>query len=427
MAGEQFADYTPVHGETRNHTNTRWKTRWLSALIKAAVATAFHIRIMALSSCNSPTPSLCEISLPTSESRPTEALSNDANDRPEMLGNGEANNVGGSNQARAVSFIIPAMNEEESLEKLHTEIIRVCTANRIQPQIVFVDDGSTDRSWNVMEQLVANQSSTQAIRFRRNFGKAAALSAGVEVCVGEILFTMDADLQDDPKEIPHFMKKLEEGFDVVSGWKRIRHDPWHKVLPSRVFNWLTSTLTGVKLHDHNCGFKAYRREIFAEVELYGERHRFIPVLAAARGWRVGEIEVQHHARQFGQSKYGVSRLLKGFLDLLTIYLLTGYSSRPLHLIGAGGMLFFAAGAFGMFYLSVMWVISRVASSIEPVHLHEKAIFYYCIVSLLLGAQFLLAGLLAELFVSRTHGPSDTFSVSQRLPKSTTKNRGGGDD
>jgi dolichol-phosphate mannosyltransferase len=315
----------------------------------------------------------------------------------------------------AVSFVIPTLDEQESLEKLHTEIARVCQLAGIEHQIVFVDDGSTDDSWAVITNLVEANETTGAIRFRRNFGKAAALSAGIATCHGEIVITMDADLQDDPSEIPRFLAKLDEGMDVVSGWKRVRHDPWHKVLPSRVFNWLVSTLTGVKLHDHNCGFKAYRRAIFDEVELYGERHRFVPVLAAARGWTVGEIEVEHHARQFGRSKYGVSRLVKGFLDLMTIYLLTGFSSRPLHLIGAAGMFFFAVGGVGITYLSAMWVISRMTPAIDELHLHETAIFYYCILALLLGSQFLLAGLLAELIVSRTHSARDSFSISERLP------------
>ena len=315
---------------------------------------------------------------------------------------------------RNVSFIIPTLNEYESIEELHTRILSVCKENRIHAQIVFVDDGSTDSTWQVMQKLVESHASTEAIRFRRNFGKAAALSAGAEVCTGELVITMDADLQDDPQEIPRFIEKLDEGFDVVSGWKQVRHDPLHKVLPSRVFNWLVSSLTGVKLHDHNCGFKAYRREIFDEVELYGERHRFIPVLAAARGWKPSEIVVEHHARRFGHSKYGFSRMIKGFLDLMTIYLLTGFSSRPLHLIGVGGMLFFAVGGVGVVMLSSWWVISRLFESLDPVHLHEKAIFYYCILAVLLGAQFLLAGLLAELVVARTHGPRDTFSISEHL-------------
>lgn len=367
--------------------------------------------------------------MPTSDSTPIDVFANHLSGVPHDASDAgnqsvQPQEVASEKKTRSVSFIIPTMDEEESLEKLHEGITQVCEANRLRPQIVFVDDGSTDRSWEVMKKLVAQHPTTEAIRFRRNFGKAAALSAGSEACNGEIVFTMDADLQDDPKEIPRFLEKLDEGFDVVSGWKRVRHDPWHKVLPSRVFNWLVSTLTGVKLHDHNCGFKAYRGEIFREVELYGERHRFIPVLAAARGWKVTEIEVEHHARQFGQSKYGVSRLLKGFLDLMTIYLLTGYSSRPLHLIGAGGMLFFAIGAIGMVYLTGVWIVSRLVESIEVVHLHEKAIFYYCILSVLLGAQFLLAGLLAELVVSRTHGPGDIFSVSQRLPENRQGSRSG---
>jgi dolichol-phosphate mannosyltransferase len=317
-------------------------------------------------------------------------------------------------RTRHVSFIIPTLNEFESIGELHTQILSVCNDHQIRPQVVFVDDGSTDSTWAVMQELVRAHAGTEAIRFRRNFGKAAALSAGAEICKGEIVITMDADLQDDPQEIPRFLEKLDEGFDVVSGWKQVRHDPLHKVLPSRVFNWLVSKLTGVKLHDHNCGFKAYRREIFDEVELYGERHRFIPVLAAARGFEPSEIVVEHHARRFGHSKYGFSRMIKGFLDLMTIYLLTGFSSRPLHLIGVGGMVFFTVGGFGILSLSVWWVLSRLIESIDPVHLHEKALFYYCILALLLGAQFLLAGLLAELVVARTHGPRDTFSIAAHI-------------
>lgn len=307
-----------------------------------------------------------------------------------------------------LSIVIPAMNEEDSLDELHERVTAVCRKQNLRLEIVFIDDGSSDSTWQVMQRLAeSTQSSeqpgatgnrTRALQFRRNFGKAAALSAGFAIARGEIVMTMDADLQDDPDEIPRFLKAINEGNDVVSGWKKVRHDPWHKVLPSRVFNAMVSKLTSVNLHDHNCGFKAYRHDVLQEVDLYGERHRFIPVLAAARGWRVGEIEVLHHPRVHGQSKYGVSRIGKGFLDLMSIYLLTGYGRRPLHLIGSAGLACFAIGSLGMVYLSAMWVISRIGSS-EPVHLHSTAIFYYCILAVLLGAQCVLAGLIAELIVS----------------------------
>lgn len=313
-----------------------------------------------------------------------------------------------------VSFVIPTFDEQESLEQLHAAIDRVSSEHGITRQIVFVDDGSRDDSWEVIGSLVAGDSGTEGVRFRRNFGKAAALDAGFAVARGDVVITMDADLQDDPKEIPRFLAKLQEGFDVVSGWKRVRHDPWHKVFPSRVFNWLVSHLTGVHLHDHNCGFKAYRREIFDEVRLYGERHRFVPVLAAAHGWRVAEIEVEHHRREFGSSKYGVSRIIKGLLDLLTIYFLTGFGKRPLHLVGAAGLVCFALGGIGMLYLSAAWVITRLTDGLDDLHLHSTAIFFYCILAVLLGSQFLLTGLIAELIVSQTPRRSAPYSVAEKI-------------
>ncbi|MHC4402702.1 MAG: glycosyltransferase family 2 protein, partial [Planctomycetota bacterium] len=184
-----------------------------------------------------------------------------------------------------LSIVIPVFNEEESLEKLHEEICEVAKANRYELDVIFVDDGSTDGSWKVIERLAETDRRVRGIRFRRNFGKAAALSAGFAEVRGRLIVTLDADLQDDPQEIPRFLAQMEEDLDVVSGWKKVRHDPWHKVGPSRVFNWMVSRLTGVKLHDHNCGMKCYRREVFDEVRLYGELHRFVPVLAAARGFR----------------------------------------------------------------------------------------------------------------------------------------------
>jgi dolichol-phosphate mannosyltransferase len=226
--------------------------------------------------------------------------------------------------------------------------------------------------------------------------------------------TLDADLQDDPREIPRFLEKIEEGFDVVSGWKKVRHDPWHKVLPSRAFNWLVGRLTGVRLHDHNCGFKCYRRKIFHEIRLYGELHRFVPVLAAARGWRVGEIVVHHRPREFGKSKYGLWRIPKGFLDLMTVKFLTGFGQRPQHLLGTVGLLGFSLGAVGITVLTAWWFISRSFAAIDPIHLHQRAIFYYSLAAVLLGSQFMSIGFLAELFTAWHSRDVPSYSLSERV-------------
>ena len=304
-----------------------------------------------------------------------------------------------------LSIVIPAMNEAETIDTLYERVAAVCQKHEFEFEVVLIDDGSSDETWQRMFALSVQHPNVVAIEFRRNFGKAAALSAGFAAATGSIVITMDADLQDDPKEIPRMVEAIRSGQDVVSGWKQVRHDPWHKTLPSKVFNALVSGATGVKLHDHNCGFKAYRSEVTHDVTLYGERHRFVPVLAAAAGYRIGEIAVEHHPRRHGKSKYGVSRLVKGFLDLMTVYLITGYGRRPLHLIGGIGLFGLAIGLFGLMVLSAMWVLTRVIDGVAPVHLHERAIFYYCILAVLFGAQCLLAGLLAELIVDRTSGPA----------------------
>lgn len=306
------------------------------------------------------------------------------------------------------------LNEQDSLAVLRQQIAEVAAANALDVEVIFVDDGSTDGSWETEARLAAEVPQTRAIRFRRNFGKAAALAAGFEAANREIVMTMDADLQDDPKEIPRFLDSLRGGADVISGWKQVRHDPWHKTGPSRVFNWMVGRLTGVRIHDHNCGFKAYRREIFNEVRLYGELHRFVPVLAAARGWKVGEIAVEHHPRQFGKSKYGARRLVKGFLDLLTIYFLTGYAQRPLHLMGSVGLISFLAGLLGLAYLTIRWVVSRMVAGFEVLHLHETAIFFYCILALLFGAQLVVAGLLAEMLAAVVRPTNTPYSIAETV-------------
>jgi glycosyltransferase involved in cell wall biosynthesis len=310
-----------------------------------------------------------------------------------------------------LSIVIPVYNEEESLSELLSRIDRVTQAHGYQSSILMVDDGSTDGSWGVIERLVTQHAGVRGLKLRRNFGKAAALAAAFERVEGDFVITMDADLQDDPNEIPNLLAKLDEGYDVVSGWKQFRHDPWHKVFPSRLFNGMISWLTGVRLHDHNCGLKAYRHEVLKEVHLYGEMHRFVPVLAASKGFRVAEIAIQHHPRKHGYSKYGFERFVKGFLDLLTVYFLTGYGNRPQHLLGTFGLCSFGGGLLGLLLLSAMWVISRL-TSMEDVHLHSKAIFYYCIVALLLGVQLITMGFLAELITAQNRPTRLPYSISK---------------
>ena len=247
---------------------------------------------------------------------------------------------------KLASVVIPVFNEAESLPLLLREL-RAAFAEipEVPFEVIFVDDGSRDASWATICELADDR--VRGLRFRRNFGKAAALQAGFAASRGEVVFTLDADLQDDPKEIPSFLSKLSsDGLDLISGYKQVRHDPWHKVFPSRVFNGAISWLTGVKLHDHNCGFKCYRADVVRRVRLYGELHRFIPVLAAAEGFRVGEKVVQHRARRFGRSKFGASRFLKGLLDLLQVHFRTTYGRRPLHFFGTAAFLLFGVALLG---------------------------------------------------------------------------------
>ncbi|HEV3146177.1 MAG TPA: glycosyltransferase family 2 protein [Gemmataceae bacterium] len=312
-----------------------------------------------------------------------------------------------------ISIVIPVLNERESLPQLLAEIDETSRRAALELEIIFVDDGSSDGSWEVIRELAGRDPRVQGIRFRRNFGKAAALSAGFGTARGDIIFTLDSDLQDDPKEIPRFLEMLHTGKDVVSGWKRVRHDPWHKVLPSRLFNWMVSSLTGVHLHDHNCGMKCYRAEVFQEIRLYGELHRFIPVLAAARGFRIGEIEIQHRPRKYGRSKYGMRRFVKGFLDLLTVKFLTSFSHRPQHILGSTGLLFFCLGALGMIWLAVTWLVRLFRPDwFEP--LHQRPLLLYSLAAVIVGFQLLSMGFLAELFTAHESRNRDEYSIAERI-------------
>lgn len=314
-----------------------------------------------------------------------------------------------------LSIIVPVFNEEGSLEELHRQITSVETETNQAFEIVFVDDGSKDNSWDVLKKIAAANDNVKCIRFRRNFGKAAALRAGAVETTAPLVMTMDADLQDDPAEIPRFIETLGEDYDLISGWKEKRNDPLGKTLPSKVFNWLIGLMTGVKLHDHNCGFKLYRREIFDEVKLYGEMHRFVPVLATAKGFRVTEISVNHRAREHGVSKYGLERLPKGFLDLLTVSFLTGYNQRPQHVIGAMGLLSCFAGSMGVIYLTIYWFlrVSFEAYSTWP-PLHERPLLIFSLGALLLGTQLLCMGFLAELIVNRNQESNEPYTIRERL-------------
>jgi glycosyltransferase involved in cell wall biosynthesis len=311
-----------------------------------------------------------------------------------------------------LSVIIPVLNEAESLPTLVSELHRVVEAQNYDVQTIIVDDGSRDATCSVIQRLSAEDPRILGIRLRRNFGKAAALSAGFHAADGERIITIDGDLQDNPAEIVKLLAKLDEGFDVVSGWKQERFDPWHKVFPSRVFNWLVSHMMGVYLHDHNCGLKAYRREVMHEIRLYGELHRFVPVLAAAKGFRVGEVVVQHRPRKYGQSKYGVARFSKGLLDLLTVKFIVGYGQRPQHMLGTAGLIAFLLGGLGMGWLALRWILSRVVAGWTPVNLHETAALFYCLGLFIIGAQFLSVGLLGEMIAAHWVRDTDTYSIAE---------------
>ncbi len=312
-----------------------------------------------------------------------------------------------------ISIVVPLFNEQDSLEELVRQIQHAVAADGLGSyEVILIDDGSTDRSWSVIEKMSQQHSMVHGIRFRRNFGKAAALAAGFSVAKGQSIVTMDADLQDDPKELVRLIENLGTEYDVVSGWKQTRYDPWHKRWPSLVFNGILRKFSRLHLHDFNCGLKAYRREVLDEVTLYGEMHRFIPVLAAARGFRVTEIAVQHHPRIHGVSKYGVSRILKGFLDLFTVVFLTRFRYRPQHLLGGIGLAACSLACILLIGLMAAWAVSRLNLGLQPVNLHERPLFYLSMVLFLLGTQMIGVGLLAELVVANSGSRDIPYSIAK---------------
>lgn len=288
-----------------------------------------------------------------------------------------------------ISVVVPLYNEVDSLEELHGRLRRQLEALGRSFEILFVDDGSTDDSAAMIERIRSDDAHVGCIRFRANFGKAAALDAGFKQARGDIVITMDADLQDDPVEISRFVDALAAGYDVVSGWKKVRHDPLSKTLPSKLFNATVRRVSGLPLHDFNCGFKAYRAEALRGIELYGELHRYLPVLIAWRGFRVTEIAVQHHPRKHSRSKYGIERFAKGLFDLLTVLLHTRYSARPLHLFGLFGLLMGTIGFAVLAYLAVLWFLGR-----GPIG--DRPLLFLGMLLVMVGVQMVSTGLLGEL-------------------------------
>jgi len=317
-----------------------------------------------------------------------------------------------------ISVVVPVLDEAESLPQLAAELSTVAQANQLVLEVIFVDDGSRDGSWQTIREIAAASGQVRGIRFPRNFGKAGALAAGFDAATGQTVFQMDADLQDDPAEIPNFLDRLD-GCDVVNGWKRKRRDPWHKVWPSRLFNRLVSRLTGLRLHDHNCGFKCFRSEVVKQMRLYGELHRFIPVMAHAAGYRVTEMEVRHRPRVHGKSKYGVRRFFKGFLDLMTVTFLTGFGQRPLHFLGGFGLIAFLLGMVGLGYLAVCWLLARLqVEGYGPIG--ERPLLIYSVASVLLGFQMIAIGFLAELMIALNTRHEHSYRIAERTDPRDTK-------
>jgi len=313
-----------------------------------------------------------------------------------------------------ISVVIPLFNEEESLHELVDWIERVMNDNKFSYEIILVDDGSTDQSWNVIEKLPEQKKNIRGIKFRTNYGKSAALFSGFEIAGGEVVITMDADLQDSPEEIPglyHMIKN--EDYDMVSGWKKKRHDPISKTIPSRIFNRAARRATGIKLHDFNCGLKAYKNSVIKSIEVYGEMHRYIPVLVKKAGYtKIGEKIVLHHKRKYGVTKFGFERFIRGFLDLLSINFVSRFGKRPMHFFGTlGSLMFFLGGGIAL------WLIGQKIYSLYkhlPVReVTEQPLFYIALVMTIIGAQLFLSGFIGEL-ISRSSPNRNFYQIEKTI-------------
>ncbi|NVO18324.1 MAG: glycosyltransferase [Bacteroidetes bacterium] len=309
-----------------------------------------------------------------------------------------------------ISVVVPVYNEVESLPELCAWIARVMRDNNFSYEVIMVDDGSSDGSWKAIEELHSSDERLKGIKFRRNYGKSAALNQGFQETNGNVVITMDADLQDSPDEIPELYDMIRnQGFDLVSGWKKVRHDPsLSKNIPSKLFNWTTSKMSGVKLHDHNCGLKAYRKEVIKSVEVYGEMHRFIPVIAKWAGFKkIGEKVVEHRARKYGITKFGLERFVNGFLDLISIMFVSRFGKRPMHFFGLLGSIIFFFGFVVAVYLTYMRFF------MEGYRMTERPIFYFGLLAMVIGTQLFLAGFLAEM-VARNSADRNHYLVEKVL-------------
>jgi len=314
-----------------------------------------------------------------------------------------------------LSVVIPLFNEEESLPELCTWIKKVVEEQNYSYEIILVDDGSSDNSWAIIEKINKDNPNVKGIRFRRNYGKSAALNVGFEAAHGEVVITMDADLQDSPDELPGLYKMIkEDGFDLVSGWKKVRHDPsLTKNLPSKLYNWMTSKMSGVKLHDHNCGIKAYRRNVVKSIEVYGEMHRYIPVIAKWAGFKkIGEKVVEHRKRKYGTTKFGMNRFMNGPLDLLSIMFVSRFGKKPMHLFGTIGTVIFILGFIAALSIGIQ-KIYYLQIGIKAPLVTNSPYFYLSLLAMILGTQLFLTGFLAEM-VARSSHDRNKYQIEQRL-------------
>lgn len=313
-----------------------------------------------------------------------------------------------------ISVVIPVYNEVDSLPELYPWIVRVMKENEFSFEILFIDDGSSDGSWKWIENTALTDQRVKGIRFRRNYGKSAVLHTGFEEANGDVVITMDSDLQDSPDEIPALYRKITgEDYDLISGWKKKRYDPLSKTLPSKLYNATASMVTGIKLHDFNCGLKAYKHEVIKSIEVYGEMHRYIPYIAKQAGFtRIGEMEVKHQARKYGVTKFGLSRFVYGYLDLMSIYFISRFGKRPMHLFGTMGSLMFLLGLLSAAYLGIHKLYNMYHGVLME-RVTQSPYFYLALTLMILGTQLFLAGFLGEL-ISRSASERNFYHIDKRI-------------